>query len=130
MSVGKKLGSEKGRIIRSIFGWVVGVEKKSNFDDAVKKAFECGVSKRTLQSIGSFMEKPKGKELAIAFYLCINGKKFRALQAKYKHMSLADWITLNEYTPSTCKYKFFRKPTHVINTTNRVIGTTSARKPF
>lgn len=101
----------RDKILRSLIGYLAGVEKKSAYKKTVKYLTDdLEVDAGLLKSYKKFLYSPQGTDLFSVFYYHNKGDSFRALQSEFKHLSLDDWETLSEWVPPTEKYKFFTKP--------------------
>jgi hypothetical protein len=105
-----KDGSEKQKL-KSVLGYTLGVEKKTDYEVTVKSLVDSGVETKVFSSLKKWEKSKSGDHLIKTFYLMQKGKSFSFLQRKFQSMHMDDWLMLQEYVPSTCKYRFFRKPT-------------------
>lgn len=107
-------GEEK-ILLKSVLGRFLGVEGKPEYQATVEALTQkYDVPKKLITGLEKYAKTKSGDDLIKTFYLMQKGKPFASLQREFKYMHMDDWIVLQEFVPSTCKYKkFYKKPNHL-----------------
>lgn len=103
--------AKREEVLKSVFGYAVGVEKKTQFAKTLRLLqSKYGADRKLLKGFLKYMKSKAGKELFKVFYLHAKGNSFKSLQGDHQSLVLDDWMTLGEFVSPTETHKFFATP--------------------